>query len=205
MAERLFVSGIGTGVGKTVVSAALVAALKADYWKPVQSGLSEGTDTETVKALAPEGRTFHPEQYRLNAPLSPHAAAALEGITVDLEKIRLPDTDNHLVVEGAGGLLVPLNDQALVIDLVSRLNLELVLVSRHYLGSINHTLLSLEALISRRIPVRGIVFIGEKNDHTERVILSRGGVPMLGRLPEFEKIDRSTIAAAAQIVGAAFL
>ena len=186
--ERLFVTGIGTDVGKTVVSAILTEALQADYWKPVQAGLEPSTDAGTVRGLVqnPSSR-FHPERYRLQLPASPHAAAAAEGLTLHAGDFQLPVTANHLVVEGAGGLLVPLAPGLLLVDLVPLLGLEVIVVSRHYLGSINHTLLTLEALQNRGLPVRGLVFNGDPNPATEEFISQHTGVTVLPRLrPEPE-------------------
>lgn len=180
----LFVTGIGTDVGKTVVAAILTKALGADYWKPVQAGLEPGTDAGTIAALVPEA-TRHPEAYRLRLPASPHAAAAAEDLTLTLETILAvrPLTDKPLVIEGAGGLLVPLAKGLLVIDLIEALRVPVVLVSRHYLGSINHTLLSVEALRARQIPIAGLVFNGEPTPATESFILAHTGLPVLPGLP----------------------
>jgi dethiobiotin synthetase len=184
--KDIFVTGIGTDIGKTLVSAILTEALEADYWKPVQSGSTELTDSQKVKSLLTNTRTvFHPEAYLLEAPLSPHAAAALEGKEIDLARICRPQTANRLVVEGAGGLFVPLNQQHLIVDLIQHLQLPVVVVSAHYLGSINHTLLTLEALRSRQIPVLGLIFNGEPNPASEEFILRYSGLPkLLSVLPE---------------------
>jgi len=190
---QVFISGIGTDVGKTVVSALLCEAWNADYWKPVQSGSLEKPDREVVRdLLGREKRFFHPETYLLPYPLSPHASAALAGIEIDPEQFILPQTENRLVVEGAGGLMVPLGRKFLMLDLMCRLNIPVVLVSRHYLGSINHSLMSIELLRMRGLTLAGIVFVGEKNPSTEEVILeSAGGVQKyLGRVPLVEKVDR---------------
>ncbi|GAB3894585.1 dethiobiotin synthase [Larkinella knui] len=180
---QFIMAGIGTEIGKTVVSAIIVEALQADYWKPVQSGALEDSDTETVRRLIsnPVSR-FHPETYRLREPLSPHAAAAIDGIEISLNAFALPQTTNHLIVELAGGLMVPLNNQDLMIDLVKQLDLPVLLVSKHYLGSINHTLLSVEALQSRSIPIRGIIFNGPETPATEAFILNYTGLNCLGRI-----------------------
>jgi dethiobiotin synthetase len=167
----LFITGIGTGVGKTIVSAILVEKLQADYWKPIQSGDLDNSDTMTVRSLVSNSKTtFHPEAYRLTQPFSPHKSAALDGITIDPSKIVMPPTENQLVIEGAGGLFVPLNDHFFMIDLIQQFNAEVVLVVKHYLGSINHTLLSLEALKSRGITIRMVVFNGDRDEDSERVI-----------------------------------
>lgn len=186
--ERLFITGIGTDVGKTLVSAILTEALQADYWKPVQAGLEPTTDAATVRSLVqnPVSR-FWPERYRLQLPVSPHAAAAAEGLTLRPKDFQLPATDNHLLVEGAGGLLVPLAPGFLLADLIQLFALDVVVVSRNYLGSINHTLLTLEALRARGIRVRGLVFNGEPTPATENFIQQHTGVPLMPRvLPEAE-------------------
>ncbi|RYC67013.1 dethiobiotin synthase [Spirosoma sordidisoli] len=192
--NQFIVAGIGTEIGKTVVSAVLVEALQADYWKPVQSGALEDSDTETVRRLIsnPVSR-FHPEAYRLKEPLSPHAAAAIDGITIDLAAIQLPQTNNALVVELAGGLMVPLNDRDLTIDWVQQSGLPVVLVSRNYLGSINHTLLSVEACRSRHIPLLGILFNGPTTPATETFILNYTGLACLGRIGQEEEITPDVI------------
>lgn len=186
--ERLFITGIGTDVGKTVVSAILTEALHADYWKPVQAGLEPATDAGTVRRLVSNPVShFWPERYRLQLPASPHAAAAAEGITLRPSDFHLPSTTNHLLVEGAGGLLVPLASGFLIADLIQHLNLEVVVVSRNYLGSINHTLLTLEALHARGLRVRGLVFNGDPNPATEEFIAQHTGVPIMPRIsPEAE-------------------
>ncbi|GAA3944099.1 dethiobiotin synthase [Hymenobacter algoricola] len=181
--EKLFITGIGTDVGKTLVSAILTEALQADYWKPVQAGLTPTTDAATVRGLVQNQTSrFHPERYRLQLPASPHAAAAAEGITLRPEDFQLPATDNHLIVEGAGGLLVPLAPGLLMADLMQQFGLDVVVVSRNYLGSINHTLLTLEALQTRGLRVRGLVFNGEPNPATEDFICQHTGVPVMPRL-----------------------
>src|SRR5476649_1485023 len=148
--KPLFVTGIGTGIGKTIVSAILTEKLKADYWKPIQAGDLDNSDTLKVKSLITNTSSkIHPEAYRLTQACSPHKAAAIDGITIDQKNILLPVTDNKLIIEGAGGLMVPLNNNFLMIDLIQQLNAGVILVVKHYLGSINHTLLSLEALYSR--------------------------------------------------------
>lgn len=182
--DRFFVSGLGTGVGKTVVAAALVRHLKADYWKPVQSGDLHHTDSMKVAGWVGEGVTVHPERYRLTQPLSPHAAAALDGANISLNDFVLPHTANKLVVEGAGGLLVPLNPKNLMIDLILHLKLPVVLVVRHYLGSINHTLLSCRALAQSEVPVAGLVISGTPDPTSEEAIIAHTNYPLLGRVPE---------------------
>ena len=183
--KRYFVTGIGTDVGKTVAAAILTEALQADYWKPVQAGGLDFTDTDMVKSLVSNERSvFHPEAYRLKMAASPHKAAAAEGIEIDVHGLKLPETQNNLIVEGAGGLMVPLNKRYLVLDLVQQLGLEVILVSRNYLGSINHTLLTAEVLRYRKIPVAGIIFNGEENQTSEDFIIKYTG---LRRLPSIRQ------------------
>lgn len=169
--KPLFITGIGTGVGKTYVSAHLVETLQADYWKPIQSGDLQATDTMKVSSMVKNQiSVFHPEAYRLMQPFSPHKSADLDGIVIDPSKIILPKTQNQLIIEGAGGLMVPLNDSFLMIDLIAQLQAEVVLVVMHYLGSINHTLLSIEMLKSKNLPVNCIVFNGIKEAYSENLI-----------------------------------
>lgn len=178
--KRYFVTAIGTGCGKTVVSAILTEYLKADYWKPVQSG-TEDIDRETVqKLVTPNQGVFYPERYLLKAPMSPHASAALEGIDIKLSDFQVPETENHLIIEGAGGILVPLNYKGdMVIDLAKTFGSEVILVSNYYLGSINHTLLTVQELKRRNIPIKGLVFNGDKNEASERIILEYTGLEKL--------------------------
>ena len=183
----LFVTGIGTEVGKTVIAAILTEALEADYWKPVQAGDLDYSDTHKVRDLVSNDKSvFHPETHALNHPMSPHAAAERDGVEISLEDFQLPQTENHLIVEGAGGLMVPLNSKDCIINLIEKLDIEVVLVSRNYLGSINHTLLSVEALQNRSIKIRGIIFNVKENKDTESVILKMTGLKCLGRV-EFEE------------------
>lgn len=183
-----FVTAIGTDSGKTLVSAILCEALQADYWKPVQAGLPR--DTDTVKKLISNPETvFHPEQYLLNTPASPHAAAKTDHIHITLESFRLPATKNTLVIEGAGGCLVPLNDDNTMIDLMVLLKAEIILVSNLYLGSINHTLLTYEALTRRHLAIKGVIFNGEPNEESERVILQYTKLKCLLRIKKERVID----------------
>lgn len=197
-----FVSGIGTEVGKTVTSAILMKALDAAYWKPVQSGDLHWTDTDKVKSWTglPENRFFS-ERHRLNEPLSPHASAALDGVTIQLSDFGLPRTDRPLLIEGAGGLLVPLNKQNTILDLIQVLQVPVLLVSRHYLGSINHTLLSIEVLQRRGIPVAGLLFNGPENKYTESAIQQLSGLTPLIRMDELSEINKQSIATAADQYG----
>ena len=190
---KLFITGIGTDVGKTIASAIITEALEADYWKPVQAGDLDTSDSHKIKAFLSNDKTvIYPNSYALNTPASPHLAAEIDGITIDLEKMTEPITNNHLVVEGAGGIFVPLNDQDCVIDLIQP-DYKVIVVSRHYLGSINHTLLTIEALQSRKITIAGILFNGEENQATESVILKKTGLNCIGRIEEEPYFDQNVI------------
>lgn len=192
--QTLIVAGIGTEIGKTVASAVLVEALQADYWKPIQSGGLDDSDTDAVRRLISNSRTyFHPEAYRLTQPLSPHAAADIDGITIELDKLTPPETQHGLIIELAGGLMVPLNNHDLMIDLVQKLGFPVVLVSRNYLGSINHTLLSVDACRNRHIPLLGILFNGPTVPASETFILTYTGLPCLGRIGQEEAITKEVI------------
>ena len=194
MANSYFITGIGTGIGKTFVSAILTEALKADYWKPIQSGDLNNSDSKKIKALISNEQSFiHPEAYRLTKPLSPHAAAKLDKTTIDVKKIKLPKTKNTLIIEGAGGVMVPLNDKALMIDLIEQLNAQVIIVSQNYLGSINHTLLTIEALRNRNIPIAGIVFNGKKTPASEEYILQHSKLKCLLRINPEKEISAKTI------------
>lgn len=192
--KKYFVTGIGTDVGKSVIAAILTEALEADYWKPVQAGDLDNSDTIKVKSLVSNTKTvFHQEAYQLTEPMSPHAAAKIDEVEIDLEKIQIPETENSLVIEGAGGLMVPLNDKGLIIDLIEKLNVEVVLVSQNYLGSINHTLLSIDVLKARNIKIAGLIFNGDTNEETESYILKSTGVPCLGRVSQHENINATIV------------
>ena len=186
MKKTYFVTGISTDVGKTVVSAILTEALEADYWKPIQSGTDESCDKTTVSKLVSNRKTnYFSNSYAFKAPLSPDAAAALENVEIDLNKVIQPKTENHLVIEGAGGLLVPLNNHQTIVDLIPT-HAEVVLVSRHYLGSINHTLLSI-AYLKQLGFVPKLIFVGDENKATEKAIVAFGDVDVIGRVPILEK------------------
>lgn len=190
---KLFITGIGTDVGKTVASAIVVEALEADYWKPIQSGDLDNSDTDKVKARVSNTKSiFHPNAYALQTPASPHYSAAIEGVTIDLNAIKEPKTKNHLVIEGAGGVFVPLNETDTIIDLIQP-DYKVIVVSRHYLGSINHTLLTIEALKSRNISIAGIIFSGDENQATEHIILSKSSLPMLGRIENEPYFDENVV------------
>ena len=184
MSRYFVVTGTDTGIGKTVFSAALAGALDGYYWKPVQSGLDEETDSETVRRLSGlSAERIFPEAWRLQTPVSPHLSAEIDGVAIDPDALRLPETDRPLVVEGAGGLLVPLTRQSTYIDVFARWGRPVILCARTGLGTINHTLLSVEALRQRRIPIAGIAFIGEERSDTQAIIAEMSGLPVLGRLP----------------------
>lgn len=190
---KLFITGISTDVGKTVASAIIVEALQADYWKPIQAGDLNYSDTHKVQELISNSTSrFHLNSYALQTPASPHLSAALDGITIDMNQIQEPQTDNHLVIEGAGGILVPLNDTQSVVDIIQP-DYKVIVVSRHYLGSINHTLLTVEALQNRKIQVAGIIFSGEENTSSESIILKRTGVMCIGRIGEEPYFDTNVI------------
>jgi dethiobiotin synthetase len=196
---KYFITGIGTGIGKTLISAILTEKLNADYWKPIQSGDLETSDSLTVENLISNTKTIiHPESYRLTQPLSPHLSARLDGIEIDLDKINIPTTSNDLIIEGAGGLMVPLNENELIIDLIKKLNVEVILVSQNYLGSINHTLLSINLLKQYEIPVKGIIFNGDENLETERYIQQYAKIKKLGNVPGLKNIDKEKVIAAGQ-------
>jgi dethiobiotin synthetase len=190
---KLFITGIGTDVGKTITSAIVTQALDADYWKPVQAGDLDNSDSHKIQRYICNDKTIiHENSYKLNTPASPHLAAAIDGITIDLKKIVEPKTKNHLVIEGAGGLLVPLNDTDNIIDLIQP-DYKIILVSRHYLGSINHTLLSFEALKSRNLKVAGIIFSGNENKATEEIILNKTKAKFIGRIDNEPYFDQNVI------------
>jgi dethiobiotin synthetase len=190
---KLFITGISTDVGKTIASAIIVEALEADYWKPIQAGDVENSDSHKIKSYISNKRTIiHPNSYLLNTPASPHVAAAIDGITIDLKEIKEPKTQNHLVIEGAGGVFVPLNDADCVIDLIQP-DYKVIVVSRHYLGSINHTLLTIESLHNRKIAIGGIIFSGDENKATESIILNKTGIKCIGRIEQEPYFDQNVI------------
>lgn len=187
---RVFITGTDTGVGKTVVCAWLMLHSTASYWKPVQAGLVE-TDEARVRALTGAGHDrFFPTAYALPEPLSPHEAARRAGTRIDVDSLRLPSDDGSIVIEGAGGLMVPLNEEALVIDLIAQLELPAVLVARTTLGTINHTLLSLEALRARDIRIAGVVLNGPAVPHNRAAIEAYGAARVLGHLPPLQPLSR---------------
>ncbi|RNL52434.1 dethiobiotin synthase [Pedobacter jejuensis] len=198
---KYFVTGIGTGIGKTLVSAVLTEKLKADYWKPIQSGDLENSDSLTVRDLiSNENTSIHRESYRLTQPLSPHLSAKLDGIEIELNQIKMPETTNNLIIEGAGGLMVPLNEEQLLIDLIKDFNVEVILVSQNYLGSINHTLLSINLLQQYQIKIKGIIFNGVENQETQRYILQYSKIKYLGNIPQMEIINKESVKQAGEFL-----
>ncbi len=195
MRQGFIVTGTDTGIGKTLFSAALVQHLRGAYWKPVQSGINQLTDTELVSRLAPDA-VIIAEAYRLVTPCSPHQAAMIDGITIDPASLVIPDVDRLLVVEGAGGVLVPLTDDVPYADQFRHWSLPVILVARTSLGTINHSLLSLEALRSRSIELHGIIFSGAANTESERIICHQGDVRHLGHLPLLDAINTETLSEA---------
>lgn len=190
---KIFVTGIGTDVGKTIASSIIVEALEADYWKPIQAGDLDNSDSHKIKSRITNTKTqILDNAYALNTPASPHLAAEIDEVTIDIKKIKEPKTKNHLVVEGAGGILVPINNKECVIDLIQP-DYKVIVVSRHYLGSINHTLMTIEILKSRNINVAGIVFSGDENQSTESIILEKTGVSMIGRIENEPYFDQNVI------------
>ncbi len=191
---KLFVTGIGTGVGKTVCSAVLAAYFRADYWKPVQSGDLEESDSMKIKQWT-AGNTFcYPETYRFQLAASPHQSAKQEKITIDLERFTIPQTGNPLIIEGAGGLMVPLNDHIFMIDLIEKLNIPVALVARNYLGCINHTLLSVMALKQKDLQLSYLILNGIFPPDTERIICSAAAPDThIIRIPEIENITKENI------------
>ena len=196
---EIFITGIGTDVGKTIVSAVFVKALQADYFKPIQAGDLHYSDTDKVKELADSQKSkFYANAYALQTPMSPHAAADIDEIKIDIDQIQRPETDHHLIIEGAGGLLVPINQHNCIIDLIKKTD-KVILVSRHYLGSINHTLLSHQLLQQRNIDYE-IVFIGDEHPTTESIIERMTGKTPIGRIPLLKDINSKTIASKADML-----
>lgn len=197
MTQTFIVTGTDTGIGKTVFAAALAGALAARYWKPIQSGLDDGSDSERTAALSglPIDHIL-PEAYRLVTPCSPHLAAEIDGVTIDIDRLALPAVDGPLVVEGAGGALVPVTREILYADVFARWDKPVVLVARTALGTINHSLLSIEALRARGVPIRGIAFVGDAVEDSEATIAAIGGVKRLGRLPILQDLTPAALASA---------
>ncbi len=202
--KRIFVTGIGTDVGKTVASAIICEALQADYWKPIQTGSYFSTDSDKLKKYITNSKTqIHPESFVLRQYMSPHAAAELEGKQIELSAINVPETGNTLVMEGAGGIMVPINDREFIVDLIIKTKAEVVLVIQNYLGSINHSILSIDSLKFRNIPVMGIIFNGPPHQLSEDIILRYSGLKCLGRIQKESVINRDVITKYAALFGPA--
>ena len=197
----IIIAGIHTGIGKTVCSAVICQALGYDYWKPVQAGELDNTDTIFIRQnVTNKNCTIHPERYRLTIPASPHYAAQLDGVEINANNFSLPQSNNKIVVETAGGIMSPLSNSFLNIDLMEQLQLPAIIVSNNYLGSINHTLLTVEALYKRSIQVKGLVFSGAAFESTREFILQYTKLPLLFSIPQFEKITPAVIADFAKTV-----
>jgi dethiobiotin synthetase len=211
MTHTFFVTGIGTGVGKTVASAILAQALEADYWKPVQSGYEEGTDADMIRQLVSHpGCTIYPSTYNLRLPASPHIAARAEDVRISLDEIRMDylnirsQSQRTLIIEGAGGLMVPLTEDAFVLDLIRYLQTEVILVSRNYLGSINHSLLTARQLQSAGIPVRGWIFMDEFMQYEEEI--SRWtDIPVLGKIPLTQNLNAAFVSVVSGLISTKYL
>lgn len=190
--NTFFITGISTDVGKTIASAILVEALNADYWKPIQAGDLDNTDTHKVERLVSNNKSkFHKSSFELKTPMSPHAAADIAGVTIAAKTIKVPTTKNNLVIEGAGGLLVPINTTETILDLIKP-NYKVIVVSRHYLGSINHTLLTVNLLKEKGLQV-AIIFSGKEHKSTEDIIKKMTNVPILGRIDEEPYFDKNVV------------
>lgn len=197
--EGLVIAGIGTDVGKTVAAAIIVESMKADYWKPIQAGELDYTDSDKVQELISNNKSvIHQEAFRFSKPMSPHAAAEFDRITLKAELIEFPKTENTLIIELAGGILVPLNQTETNIDLIKKWQLPVILVVNFYLGSINHTLLSVDVLKKTNCSLTGLLFNGEENFQSKQVILSTTGFKDLGTIPRAQKLDKNFISAMAQ-------
>jgi dethiobiotin synthetase len=194
MSVRFVITGTDTGIGKTIFAAALTGAIKASYWKPVQAGLDETTDSELVARLS--GQPVLPEAYRLNTPCSPHLAAQIDGVEIDLERLSLPHGSDWLVIEGAGGALVPLSGKLLYADIFALWQIPVIIVVRTRLGTINHSLMTVEALRSRNVPIFGFAFVGDVNDDSEQTIVRLSGIRRLGRLGFVEPLEKAGLAKA---------
>ena len=190
---KYFITGIGTDVGKTIASAIITEALEADYWKPIQAGDLENSDSHKVRRYISNTKSiFHENSYALNTPASPHFAASIDNVVIDLNNIIVPKTKNKLVIEGAGGLFVPLNNEDTIADLIKS-DYKVIIVSRHYLGSINHTLLTINALRNLNIKIAGVIFNGDENKATEDIILSKTKSKFIGRIENEPYFDRNVV------------
>jgi dethiobiotin synthetase len=194
MYRRIAIAGIHTGIGKTIASAVLAEVLGADYWKPVQAGSPDSTDTMLVKSFLRDGaKRVHPEAVMLTEPMSPHAAAKAEGVQIDHAKFSWPITDKTLLIETAGGILSPMSDHATMADFMQHFSLPVLLISNNYLGSINHTLLSIEVLKKRGLNILGLVMNGTSNPSSEEFIETYSSVPVIARIPFFAELNSKSI------------
>lgn len=197
--KNYFITGIGTNVGKTIASAILTEALQADYWKPIQTGSFEDNDKNTIKNLISNSKTvFHNETYNFKEPVSPHLAAALENKKINIETIGLPETENSLIIEGAGGILVPLNENNFVIDIARNLEAPIILVCQNYLGCINHSLLSIDYLLKNDFEIKGLILNGNFDKAVKSAIINYSEIPVIAEIPEMKEITKDTILAQAQ-------
>lgn len=198
--KQFIITGIGTDVGKTVVSSIVSEALQATYWKPVQAGDLDNSDSIKVERLT-KNVTVLPEAFRLSEPMSPHAAAKLDGIEITLENLKVPSVSGNFIVEGAGGIMVPINSKGfLYVDAFAEWKLPAIVVSRHYLGSINHTLMTIEILNNRGIEIEGIIFVGDEHPTTEEAILSNTGLRGIARIPLAKEVNQEFILSQAEII-----
>ena len=194
MSQQYIVTGIGTDVGKTVVSAILSEALKATYWKPIQAGDLDNSDSIKVNKWTTDNVNVLEERFRLNSPMSPHAAAAIDGIEIQIKDIQKPATEGNLIIEGAGGIMVPINEKGdTYLDVFEELKLPVIIISKNYLGSINHTLMTIEMIQSRGIEIKGIIFSGISNEATESIILSKTKLKCLARISEATEVNAEFI------------
>src|SRR6267142_6230989 len=206
MRKAIAIVGIHTGIGKTVASAILAESLRIDYWKPVQAGDLQNSDSKKMRSLISNAESVvHPEAVRLNHPLSPHEAARLDGVEINFKSMVWPETPRPLLVETAGGVMSPMNDEATMVDFVSFYNLPAVLIVRHYLGSINHTLMSIEVLKRREINVLGLIISGHANPASESFISAHTPFPILAQLPELPVVDASSVKEVARTHRRSFL
>lgn len=190
---NIFITGIGTEIGKTITSAIVVESLQADYFKPIQAGDLDNSDTHKVQKLVSNSQSkFHKSAFNLNTPMSPHASADIDKVTIKASKVIRPKTQNNLIIEGAGGILVPINQTETITDLIQKED-KIIVVSRHYLGSINHTLLTIESLKNKGFDVAGIIFNGEATPTTENIITQMSGVSILGRIDEEPYFDQNVV------------
>jgi len=192
--KNLFITGTDTAVGKTVISAMLMAGLNATYWKPIQSGLEEETDASWIQRVTQlPSKQFLPESYRLSAPLSPHASSQLDGIRIDMDQMRLPNNKRRLIIEGAGGVLVPINEKDFIVDLIKQLNIPVLIVAPNRLGTINHTLLTIKLIRDYKLQIFGIVLNGEPNKINKQAIEKYGKIPVVAEIPHIKNITSSTL------------